>query len=296
MAVASAGPVISPSNGYPLNQHSEGKNSNTASPFPGAYPSSVVAESYSVTPKPCVTDLANNGTDEDDLYALDIPDLPLSSRNLTDQIIISGGALIRLFGRPLPANFIVADAILPIEPPQREDEGRCQSKYWGRGSSEKLVHIKETKDWSDFERDPIFSFDSDDNRMTPLENLILNDRQNHAQGSRRPSEATAEDHELSTGQKSRDAWEVMDSLERALSNESNKQSDPDAAISSVSTQKSPPPKDTEQLLAALGVTGAPKPVRAPARPYPPPLPDHTKQGSIDQFCSSRSRSPTKGDT
>lgn len=296
MAVASAGPVISPSNGYPLNQHSEGKNSNTASPFPGAYPSSVVAESYSVTPKPCVTDLANNGTDEDDLYALDIPDLPLSSRNLTDQIIISGGALIRLFGRPLPANFIVADAILPIEPPQREDEGRCQSKYWGRGSSEKLVHIKETKDWSDFERDPIFSFDSDDNRMTPLENLIFNDRQNHAQGSRRPSEATAEDHELSTGQKSRDAWEVMDSLERALSNESNKQSDPDAAISNVSTQKSPPPKDTEQLLAALGVTGAPKPVRAPARPYPPPLPDHTKQGSIDQFCSSRSRSPTKGDT
>lgn len=249
-----------------------------------------------MTPKQYIADLANNGTEEDDLYALDVPDLPLSSRNLTDQIIISGGALIRLFGKPLPANFIVADAILPIEPPQREDEGRCQSKYWGRGSSEKLVHIKETKDWSDFERDPIFSFNSDDDSMTPLDNLISNDSQDHAQGSRRPSEAKAEDHELSTGHKSRDAWEVMDSLERALSNESHKQSDPDAAISNVSTQKSPPPKDTEQLLAALGVTGAPKPVRAPARPYPPPLLDYAKQGSVEQFCTSQSRSPTKGDT
>lgn len=296
MAVASTVPALSPSNGYPLNRHSEGKNSNSASPFPGAYPPSEVAKSYSVPPKPYVANLANNGTEEDDLYALDIPDLPSSSRNLTDQIIISGGALIRLFGRPLPANFVVADAILPIQPPQREDDGRCQSKYWGRGSSEKLVHIKETKDWSDFERDPIFSFDSDDNGMTPLGNLNFNGPQNNAQGSRRPSEATAEDRELSPGHKSRDAWEVMDSLERALSNESKKQSDTEAAISNVSTQKPSPPKDTELLLAALGVTGAPKPVRAPARPYPPPLPEHSKPGSAEHSCNSRSRSPTKGDT
>lgn len=296
MPVASTFPPISQSNGYPLNRHSEGKISNSASPFPAAYPPSEVAKSYSVTPKPFVADLASNGTEEEDLYALDIPDLPSSSRNLTDQVIISGGALIRLFSRPLPANFVVADAILPIEPPQREDEGRCQSKYWGRGSSEKLVHIKETKDWSDFERDPIFSFDSDDHGMTPLENLNFSDTQNVAQGSRRPSEAKGEDRELSPGHKGRDAWEVMDSLELALSNESNKHSDTEAAIGNVSMQKSTPPKDTELLLAALGVTGAPKPVRAPARPYPPPLPEHAKQGSAEHFCNSRSRSPTKGDT
>lgn len=239
-----------------------------------------------------MADLANNEIDEDNLSALDIPDLPPSSRNLTDQIILSGGALIRLFGRPLPANFVVADVILPLEPPQREDEGRCQSKYWVRSNSENLIqNIKETKAWLEFERDPIFAYNPDDNSVIPLNDLLAKGRHQRAEENLEDSEAKAGDRQQTPERKSREAWQVMDSLEHALNNGSDKQPGP---ASSISEQKCQPPKDTEQVLAALGVTGAPKPVRAPARPYPPPpLPEH---GSSEQLSSSRSRSPIQHDT
>lgn len=51
-------------------------------------------------------------------------------------------------------------------------------------------------------------------------------------------------------------------------------------------------RTAEEKLAALGVTGLPKPVRAPARPWPPPeLGSESHPGVGDQGSRSRSRSP-----
>ena len=55
-------------------------------------------------------------------------------------------------------------------------------------------------------------------------------------------------------------------------------------------------RDTEDILAALGVTGAPKPVRAPARPYPPPQSSRRVQKTaVDRVQRSRSQSPRDHD-
>lgn len=55
-------------------------------------------------------------------------------------------------------------------------------------------------------------------------------------------------------------------------------------------------RDTEDILAALGVTGAPKPVRAPARPYPPPETSRRVQKTtVDRMQRSRSQSPRDHD-
>lgn len=55
-------------------------------------------------------------------------------------------------------------------------------------------------------------------------------------------------------------------------------------------------RDTEDILAALGVTGAPKPVRAPARPYPPPESSRRAQKTaVGRVQRSRSQSPRDHD-
>ena len=246
-----------------------------------------------------MADLATE-SEEDELYALDIPDMPPSSKNLADETILSGHSLIRLIGRPLPANFVVADAISPIEPPLREDEGRCQSKYWGRGNSIKLFqNIKDLSDWDDFSRDPIFCQLSDDSHIISVHDLMARYRPHDLGENSHEPEAEPEEREVTPGlnghSHGRDTWDIMDSLENALNAGRGKQLDGISRSRSASKERSQPPKDTEQLLAALGVTGAPKPVRAPARPYPPPSYEQAGQSTPERYSRSRSRSPMRSD-
>lgn len=95
----------------------------------------------------------------------------------------------------------------------------------------------------DLEDDPIFCFDENDDIMVPLDIL----RDNHGRktiGDLCP-ETTNMSGDLNAGYHGSESR-----YDRA--------------------PERPCPQDTERRLAALGVTGVAKPVRAPARPYPPP--------------------------
>jgi len=95
----------------------------------------------------------------------------------------------------------------------------------------------------DMKDDPIFCFDKNDLKMVSLDTL----RGNHGRktiGDLCP-ESTNAGGDLNAG-----CYGSESSYDRA--------------------SERPSPQDTERRLAALGVTGVAKPVRAPARPYPPP--------------------------
>lgn len=273
---------------------------------------------------------------------LDVPDMPPSSRDLTDKIILSGASCIHLVGRPL--DFDVADDESSTEPPKGEDNYRCQSRYWGPGSSAKLFqNVKNSSDWVDVQEDAIFAYNPHNDHVIPLDDLLPMSRSHHAEeNGQEPeaedkaktaaepkfeAEAEAEpelevkaepemevkpeepevevkleleqdpDHSEATpepkGRTSpRDSWDVMDSLENALNAGRQKEIEQAKQSNSTLEEHSRQPKDTEELLAALGVTGAPKPVRAPARPYPPPS-QELMQASPKSFSRSRSRTPTR---
>ncbi|KAL8784838.1 MAG: hypothetical protein Q9213_003742 [Squamulea squamosa] len=100
---------------------------------------------------------------DDDLSKLDVPDIP----------VVTQGSFANLVDRPLPANFIVADALEPFEPPPPKNNGRCQSKYTVIDKlSTFTTCIKETKYWDDMKSDPIFSQRSDTSTLIPMERIL----------------------------------------------------------------------------------------------------------------------------
>ena len=284
--------MVSPFNESLMNRQQESAQVVVNNSSPVVYQPNQPSQTLNVSAsqKP---DTADTEFGEDDLNMLDIPDLPPSSRHLTDQKIRAGGTSIRLIGRPLPANFIVADAISPIDPPRPENDGLCDSKYQRRGFLKNLLqHVKDSDDWDELSKDPIFLTISDESQAISIQHLksIYNPRlvdDNSQEAESQVDEAMEETRSPRNGS---DTWDVMDSLEHALNAGRRKGN---GSTHSTSSTQSKPRKDTEEVLAALGVTGAPKPVRAPARPYPPPSEDQHGQTSPDHLSRSRSRSASR---
>lgn len=288
--------MTSPSNGYPIPQHREVKGKSGEGIQQGPQRPNQPSQVYPEKQKSHPLDATNNQPEEDDLNALDIPDLPPSSTLLTDEIIFAGRASFRLVKRPLPANFIVADAIAPFEVSRVEDQGRCESKYWGNGALSKLSqHVRNSNDWEDLLNDPIFLDIPVDSEIIPLEDLTSLYNPRHCDDGIEESEEQFEEvvTESKSPQNGEDIGDVMDSLEHALSEGRRKQ--PDSTYNTTNILKEPvqPSKNTEDVLAALGVTGAPKPVRAPARPYPPPSQEQQGRLPSDRRARSSSRSPSR---
>ena len=192
-------------------------------------------------------------------------------------------------GRPLPADSLLADMNMPLPPPAFEDDGRIQSKYHSRREVRFLLeNVKNTDEWPKVKEDAVFSFDANDCKVMTVEEWV--ERRERTAMAHQDSDLEKEDGELTqetnTEEETRDAWDIMDSLEDALNNGEGSHTSNHASayyMSTLITEDSTlPPEDlearpeddhaqsTEDKLAALGVTGDPKPVHAPARPYPPP--------------------------
>jgi hypothetical protein len=204
----------------------------------------------------------------------------------------------------LSANFVVAEAI-PLLPPEPDNDGCCRSKYTDRGKPDILgQNIKDTSYWEEFSRDPIFSSIGDDGVVVPID--YLKSLYDPGQANRGRSQEP-EHNDNNSLQESKfeldgeDVGDVMDSLEHALNAGRPKPLQLSSSKSAVAVDQASAPnsgsqiplaRDTEAMLAALGVTGAPKPVRAPARPYPPPsAQEPSLQASPNNTSRSRSRSP-----
>ena len=220
----------------------------------------------------------------------------------------------------MPADAIEADTIGPLPPPAFEDDGHIQSRYLVRDDVGSLLeNIKSTADWATVKDDVIFHFDVDDVNVIPVEEWA--ESRERVTVTQQDKDYEKEDGELTQEINadgcSRDAWDIMDSLELALNN-GNGSNDADgfdhasAYYKSTLVTKRPlrtqqqqvaglEEEDTararEDKLAALGVTGAPKPVRAPARPYPPPESRQELQDiPHNHEIRSRSNSPTRNDS
>ena len=276
---------------------------------------SVSMRSETASASPYENELALKEVEDDDLSLLDIPDLPKSITQQNDgshlpNVVVSPPA--SLTSMPLPANFVVADALYPIPPPGPEDGERCQSKYL-RGQTSKSIceHISASKFWKDHKDDTVFLTRPGDEAVIHIDEARAQLKHRRMYGETN-SDLNRQTRSLSqNGNVRKDSSDVLsqvEKLEREIAEMKEKmrkktlakaeQTSPSSAVAEPSPsvnltnvkeeQASPPqsatvevaPKfnhNTEELLAALGVTGSPKPVTAPNMTYgdlqysPPPL-------------------------
>ena len=201
---------------------------------------------------------------------------------------------------------------MALPPSSVEDNGRPLSKYLVHEDSDSLAqNIKESSYWDDLKEDPMFQSIPDDGDIIAVAELISHrdlheDIEEGSETEKEDGELTQESNIMSDEP---DSWDVMNSLEHALNaggtpaNVNQPMGEPahqplePASLQLQYEEASPEAESsraTEERLAALGVTGMPKPVRAPARPYPPPEPQ--LQASPVQDLGSRGRSPGRLDT
>ncbi|KAI4254574.1 MAG: hypothetical protein LQ352_003013 [Teloschistes flavicans] len=169
--------------------------------------SSVSMHSMSMTPKSQPAEIVEEAN-EDDLSMLDVPDIPVAS-----------------LARPIPSNYIVADALDPFDAPQPEDNGHCQSKYTTQDASntfEKIV--KETRYWEEMKKDSIFVPPRNISRVISLDAIMSIYQPHHNEGER--DQADIEEGEWTRDTRAgagytegRDVRDVMDRLEHSLTAE-----------------------------------------------------------------------------
>ncbi|KAJ4368276.1 hypothetical protein N0V83_006632 [Neocucurbitaria cava] len=152
--------------------------------------------------------------------------------------------------RALPSTFAEAEEQTLKPTPEKLNNGESVSMYFmAENSHEAFLDVRQTDDWEQIRDDPVFVVFTDEemqHNLVSLEDCI-------AQGDR--DDEIPEGARLDEDQEMHDATgDIMDNLEQALSwsNGSSKPAGPKReAISS-------PKQSQEDILAMLGVTGAPK--------------------------------------
>ncbi len=299
-------PLLSMEASVPYHPHLP---NNTISDLPPHQrQASVSSVSYQSPSTLTTTSKKGIDTEEDeelDLGSLDIPDLPKdlseSGKNpLLPNTIVSPS--VNLIGMPLPANFIVADALYPIPPPAPESGGRCQSKYLRDVTSDILCeNIQVSKYWKDHKDDTAFYDRPDVDNIISVDEIRAQLKERRTNGEVN-DESTRQGRSESKGsialrKDSLDARTRLEQLElekaetlakiaakeklRALKRGEQassptsaaggtpnngqmmiKEEQLTAAPLAISEQAATYQQTTEDVLAALGVTGAPKPVTA----------------------------------
>ncbi|KAI4205363.1 MAG: hypothetical protein LQ350_000404 [Teloschistes chrysophthalmus] len=176
--------------------------------------SSVSMHTMSASPKSQPAEVTEEA-DEDDLSMLDVPDVPAA----TD------GSFASLVARPIPSNYIVADALDPFDAPQPEDNGHCQSKYITQDTSNTFEKtVKETRYWEELKKDPIFVPPRNISRVISLDAIMSIYQPHHNDGEQdqadlEEGEWTRETRAAAWSTDGRDVRDVMDRLEHSLSAE-----------------------------------------------------------------------------
>ncbi|KAL8657343.1 MAG: hypothetical protein Q9226_002017 [Calogaya cf. arnoldii] len=254
--------------------------------------SSVSMLSMSATPSPELVGVTKEEID-DDLSKLDVPDIP----------VVTQGSFASLVDRPLPANFVVADALEPFDPPPPENNGRCQSKYTVIDKLSTFTScIRDTKYWDDIRSDPIFISCSKSSKLIPIERTLSMYR------TRREDEGY-EPADLEDGEWTRDPTttirqegerDLMDRLEDSLlrpcvaksvevhGTNSHEQKPRDDALTFPR-----PDRPVQVRSAAQGPLGEHHWKRKIIRPIPPPpVREDSPLGSPERSPPMRSRTPS----
>jgi hypothetical protein len=175
--------------------------------------------------------------------------------------------------RALPSTFDEAEKEALKSAPEKLDNGESVSVYFmAENSHEAFLDVRQTDEWENIKDDPIFVVFTDEDmqqNMVSLEDCI-------AQRDR-PDEDPSADQRDDDEEMPDASWSVMDHLEQVLSTTKGASQSGPAEM-----QASPRSRDSqEDILAKLGVTGAPKPPTD--GPQPPPYPSaHDSQMSIPE--------------
>lgn len=288
--------------------------------------SSASRQSRSTSPNAHKAQVLDYDFGEDELDSLDIPDLPqttLPFDNVPQQPV-------NLISQPLPANFIVADALAPFPQPAPQDGGCCKSKYQNEKSPEVFLKpFKDSKYWDKEHADDVaFSDLPADGKVYPVDDILLTIKQRHIHPESNYEfhrDSRSQSRTVSMNQDSLEVKTTLDRMERELAEtkaklqaklgkgraanpvrasplQSAKPEHPHLQDLEIKEEYQTPPQsatsekpiktehDTEDVLAALGVTGAPKPVTVT------PWPDHyTGHSSPHDMHMPRSRSSSRPD-
>ena len=317
---------FTPTSAGPLQSiHQSSSNEVATQPDQGVQSlASVKSQSKSLTPQK--TQILDYDFEEDDLESLDIPDLPqttLPLKNVSRQPI-------NLIGHPLPGNFVVADALAPFPSPAPQDKGYCKSRYQHDANLEACAkRFKDSKYWDKEHADDVVFFDLPvDGKIVPVDDIlsIIRHRRAHPESSDDVNrDSRSQSRTVSMNQDSLDVRITLDKMERELAETKAKlearlgkgraadplrtstpksvkleqphlrdheikegYQTPSESTTSVKPMKSE--QDAEEILAALGVTGAPKPVTATAMPD-----EHVEYSSPNDMHMSPSSGSSRAD-
>ena len=210
-----------------------------------------------------------------------------------------------LVGRPLPTNFVVADALAPFAPPALGDNGLCKSKYLDRADdNHEVANVKETNDWNNYKKDPIFACLSDGGKLVSLREIDAMYRPHRIE--RELSQGLDSDWEPEYRKDHRvyysDDRDVMNSLENALGASRNqppadeeRKLRPRKRTFSQSREDDLYEREPEDSFTRRGMTGDPMRAKAPVRPCPPPTPQERYEENGHDF-RFRSASPRRYDS
>ncbi|KAF1927926.1 uncharacterized protein M421DRAFT_64059 [Didymella exigua CBS 183.55] len=169
--------------------------------------------------------------------------------------------------RALPATFEEAEeqSLKPV--PEKFGNGESVSIYFtAENSHEAFLNVRQTDEWDYIKDDPAFVIFTDEEmqqNLMPVEDCI-------AQRDR-PDEFVDEAARHEDAEMREADWNIMDNLEQALSGGGDKAEARPAGH--VSVAEPAMPQTQEDILAALGVTGQPKPVSEEPMTIPVPTQD-----------------------
>lgn len=290
--------------------------------------SSASVKLQSAPPNPTQIQVLDYSFEEDDLDSLDIPDLPNNILNFTN----ASQEPINLIGQPLPANFVVADALAPFPQPAPQDEGCCKSRYHHDANLDVCLEtFKNSKYWDKEHADDVaFSDLPADGKIVPVDEILwmIRQRRAHPESSDNTNrDSRSQSRTVSMNQDSLEVKNTLDQIEHELAEtkaklqakldkgrvtnpvhasplQSVKAEQPPFRDHDIKAEHQTPPQsatlekpikyeqDTEDVLAALGVTGPPKPVTTTTWPD-----QYTENGSPHDMQMSRSsRSSSRADT
>jgi hypothetical protein len=174
--------------------------------------------------------------------------------------------------RALPATFEEAEEQSLKPTPEKLGNGESVSIYFtAENSHEAFLDVRQTDEWDYIKDDPVFVVFTDEemrHNLVPVEDCI-------AQRDR-PDEPVELDTAGEDAEMHEADWSVMDHLEQALSasGEETKTAHPIRESAAVK------PQTQEDILAALGVTGAPKPVSTDPMSFPMPASEQRSPVSL----------------
>ncbi|KAH7089214.1 hypothetical protein FB567DRAFT_591322 [Paraphoma chrysanthemicola] len=167
--------------------------------------------------------------------------------------------------RALPSTFNQAEEQALKPTPDKLDNGESVSVYFtAENSHEAFLDVRQTDEWESIRHDPIFVVFTDEemhSNLVSLEDCIAQ--------RERPDEGTEQVRRDANEDMPDASWSVMDHLEQVLSNTNES-----SQARSIQPQQSRPYQPSqEDILAKLGVTGAPKPPSLEPVPLPFPTVD-----------------------